>query len=239
MALLTISLLALATVVPWTRAFTNGSLVPEYFCHPDADGMPQSLGELLPFLVKDQGDPIAFNNNSASNLMMPPMTNSTPGNAAYIIASFHNTLNKITPIEQGIMVTTLSGGPLIAGQPNVLNISTGDPNVPLDGAMLYAKTPDLARVGSFVDPSGTFKDFPGCGLNGQGQPAGVIHQMIISNCAFYTGLSFNVPKCNVGPITLAGLDVTDNGFGVWNVTMEVQGAVANASDCGQAGWHPW
>ncbi len=52
-----------------------------------------------------------------------------------------------------------------------------------------------------------------------------------SSQSSYTGLFFNVPKCDVGLITLAGLDVTDNGFGIWNVTMLVQGAVAGASDC--------
>jgi hypothetical protein len=62
MELLTIFFLALAAVVP-TQAFTNGSLVPEYFCHPDANGMPQALGELLPFLLEDRNNPIAFNNN--------------------------------------------------------------------------------------------------------------------------------------------------------------------------------
>ena len=141
------------------------------------------------------------------NLETPPVTNSTPGNAAYIIASFRkfapepqstpenlypaadhprnstdNTLNALTPIQQGIIVTTLSGGPLIAGEANALNISTGDPNVALDGAMLYAKTTAQARVGSFTDPSGTFKDFPGCGKNSQGQHAGVIHQQSITDC---------------------------------------------------------
>ena len=62
MALLTIFLLALATVVP-TQAFTNGSLVPAYFCHPEPDGMPKALGELLPYLLEDNTGPIAFNNN--------------------------------------------------------------------------------------------------------------------------------------------------------------------------------
>lgn len=70
MVLLPIFLLALATVVP-TQAFTNGSLVPEYFCHPNADGMPQALGELLPFLVKDQCGPIAFNSIRLSSI--PPI----------------------------------------------------------------------------------------------------------------------------------------------------------------------
>jgi hypothetical protein len=39
----------------------------------------------------------------------------------------------------------------------------------------------------------------------------------------YTMLSYNAPKCCTEPITLAGLSVTDNGFGVWNVTFPVAG----------------
>ncbi len=92
-----------------------------------------------------------------------------------------NTLNSIKPIQQGMVVTTMSGGPLIAGQANQLMLSSGDPNAALDGAMIYAKTENLARVGSFTDKSGTFADFPGCGKNKQGQFAGVIHQNIISD----------------------------------------------------------
>jgi hypothetical protein len=69
MAFLTIFLLALATVVP-TQAFTNGSLVPAYFCNPEPDGMPKALGELLPYLLEDNPGPIAFNNNC----QFPPIT---------------------------------------------------------------------------------------------------------------------------------------------------------------------
>ena len=56
------SLLALATVLP-TQAFTNGSLIPSYFCNPKPDGLPKSLGELIPFTVKDQNTALAFNTN--------------------------------------------------------------------------------------------------------------------------------------------------------------------------------
>src|SRR3954453_23488933 len=62
MVFLSIFLLALATVVP-TQAFTNGSSVPANFCNPDPDGMPKSLGQLLPYLLEDNPGPIAFNNN--------------------------------------------------------------------------------------------------------------------------------------------------------------------------------
>lgn len=56
------SLLALATVFP-AEAFTNGSLIPSYFCNPEPDGLPKSLGELIPFTIKDQTGPLAFNAN--------------------------------------------------------------------------------------------------------------------------------------------------------------------------------
>ena len=36
-------------------------------------------------------------------------------------------------------------------------------------------------------------------------------------------LSYNAPTCGYGEVMLAGLGVTDNGFGVWNQTMLVTG----------------
>jgi hypothetical protein len=89
-------------------------------------------------------------------------------------------MNSILPIKQVITVATLHGGPLIAGQANALNLSSGVPGVALDGAMLYANNAAGERVGSFVDLSGTFKAFPGCGKNEHGKMAGVIHQKLIS-----------------------------------------------------------
>jgi hypothetical protein len=59
------SLLALAAVPP-TLAFTNGSLIPSYFCNPKPDGLPKSLGELIPFTVKDQNNALAFNSNGTT-----------------------------------------------------------------------------------------------------------------------------------------------------------------------------
>jgi hypothetical protein len=37
----------------------------------------------------------------------------------------------------------------------------------------------------------------------------------------YTNLSYIVPEDHKGPIFMAGLGVTDNGFGVWNYTLQV------------------
>lgn len=114
---------------------------------------------------------------------MAPQPNGTlTGNSAYILASFHNTLNSLEAIPQGIIVSTLNGGPLVAGTSNQLNLSVPDPNFALDGALLYGETKPGTRVGSFTDKGGmgTFKDFPGCGKNHEGKMAGVIQQMLIS-----------------------------------------------------------
>jgi hypothetical protein len=96
------SLLALATVLP-TQGFTNGSLIPSYFCNPKPDGLPKSLGELIPFTVKDQNTALAFNTNGGryphivvfradflvtANLNVVPVTGSKPGNTGYMLASF-------------------------------------------------------------------------------------------------------------------------------------------------------
>jgi len=51
----------------------------------------------------------------------------------------------------------------------------------------------------------------------------------------YTQLSYIPPKCGNAPITLGGLSVTDNGFGVWNVTFPVTGGLPlnSAGKCTQ------
>ncbi|MCJ1282542.1 hypothetical protein MMC26_001865 [Xylographa opegraphella] len=185
--------------------------------------MPKSLGELIPFTMKDQDADLAFNASASANLKDVPVTGSQPGNTGYMLASFHNTQNAILPIKQGLLVTTQSGGPLIAGQANALVLSSGAAGVALDGAMLYANSPSGARVGSFVDAGAVFKPFPGCGLNAHGQMAGVIHSQLITCNETYTMLSYNAPRCGYGTVMLAGLSVTDNGFGVWNQSMEVVG----------------
>lgn len=69
MHLLIHSLLALATVLP-TQAFTNGSLIPSYFCNPVPDGLPKSLGELIPFTVKDMTGPLPFNANGEYYILL-------------------------------------------------------------------------------------------------------------------------------------------------------------------------
>jgi hypothetical protein len=108
--------------------------------------------------------------------------NSQIANSAYILASFHDSPNKITSIKQGIVVKTANGGPLVAGTANKLILSSGADNVALNGALLYGQDPKGVRQGSFTDNgnTNTFVPFRGCGRNPQGQISGVIQQTGIS-----------------------------------------------------------
>jgi hypothetical protein len=45
-------------------AFTNGSLVPPYICHPTNDGLPKSFGQLLQF-TREQTPKVAFSANGS------------------------------------------------------------------------------------------------------------------------------------------------------------------------------
>jgi len=151
-------------------------------------------------------------------------------NSAYILASFHNTLNSLEPIQQGLVVTLANGSTsLKAGTTQALLLSSGNDTVNLDGALLYAQD-GTTRSGSFTDQGTVFADFPGCGWSAEGGWAGVIQTVVIACAATYDMLSYNVPQCvQSGSITLAGLSVTDAGFGVWMYNFPVTG-----SDCTNA-----
>src|ERR1700759_4451131 len=103
----------------------------------------------------------------------PPLAkqgNSQIGNSAYILASFHDSPNNITSINQGIIVKTANGGPIVAGTANKLILSTGSANVALKGALLYGQDANGVRQGTFTDKANAniFVPFPGCGKNPQG-----------------------------------------------------------------------
>jgi hypothetical protein len=69
---------------------------------------------------------------------------------------------------------------LKAGAANLLMLSSGDPNVALDGALLHARTAAGVPVGYYSDAGGIFVAFPGCGINREGAFNGVVHSMIIT-----------------------------------------------------------
>jgi hypothetical protein len=109
------------------------------------------------------------------------VTTNTSPNSAYLLASFHNSPNKIAAIEQSVIVTTANGGPIIAGKANQLIVSTQPAGTPLSGVMLYANNAQGQREGYFTDRGGTntFINFAGCGLNKQKKISGVVQQNLV------------------------------------------------------------
>jgi len=218
-------------------AFTNGSLVPSYICNPTPDGLPKAFAQLLPYTRKNAAV-IAFDANKNDNDNNVPLLKQTStsliGNSAYILASFHDSLNNLNAVNgNGIQVTLASGKQIIAGQANQLTLNTGSSNVQLLGVLAYARDANGVPEGSYTDKgtTNTFVQFAGCGTNKQGQTNGIIQQTGVSATNTYTNLFYNAPANAQGTVTLAGLSVTKAGFGVWNFTFPVQ-AAANTGNTG-------
>lgn len=68
MQLKAIAISALAAAPAW--AFTNGSLVPAYICNPQADGLPKSFGQLLPY-TREPTTKVGFSTNGSSSILFP------------------------------------------------------------------------------------------------------------------------------------------------------------------------
>jgi hypothetical protein len=109
-------------------------------------------------------------------------TNSTTTlpNSAYVLASFHNSPNQVTPIPQGINVSIASGGPLVAGKANQLVLQSKIAGVELVGVLIYGNNAAGQRTGNFTDTGGKFIQFAGCGTNQQGQISGVVQTMSVA-----------------------------------------------------------
>ncbi|KAI9348434.1 hypothetical protein DFJ73DRAFT_935453 [Zopfochytrium polystomum] len=206
---------ALLAAAP-AAAFTNGTLLPEYLCAKN-DGMPKTLGQVLNFAIFDKDTPLAFNADAANNMDMTDktMTGGLPPNTAYMLASFHNTINSIAAAVNVIQVTTAAT--LKAGAAVPLTISSGDPNVPLVGTMIYAMDSNGHRVGTFKDTAAEplMVPFPPCGFNDDGTPNGYVHIAELAEGGTYETLNFVAPATlkNGDVVRFMGLAVTDNGFG--------------------------
>jgi len=226
--------------VSQVTAFTNGSLVPSYICNPNPDGLPKAFSQVLPYTRK-QAKTVAFDANKGDNDNNVPQVKTagagttSVGNSAYILASFHDTLNSLNAIQGNSMQVTLTqGASIVPGQANQLTLSSGNKNQALLGVLAYANDATGARAGSFQDNggAGTFVQFAGCGQNAQGQNNAVIQQQGVSATATYTGLVYNAPANAAGSITLQGLSVSQGGFGSWNFTFPVAAAAGTAAGAG-------
>jgi hypothetical protein len=179
-------------------AFTNGSLVPSYICNPASDGLPKAFAQLLPYTRKNAAV-LAFDGNKNDNNNNVPLLKQSStaliGNSAYILASFHDSLNNLNAVKgNGIQVTLASGNKIIAGQANKLTLNTGSTNVQLLGVLAYARDANGVPDGSFTDQgtTNTFIQFPGCGTNKQGGVNGIIQQNGVS-----ATVSANIVNCRI------------------------------------------
>jgi hypothetical protein len=207
-------------------AFTNGTLLPAYLCGPANDGMPKSLGQVLNFAIFDKDTPLAFNNVSGNNLAIAAkqMTGTVPPNTAFMLASFHNSINSIKATTNTINVSTTAT--LTPGQLLPLTLASrivDGKNVPLDGCFIYAESATGQRLGSFTDNGGSFSPWPACGLSADGKVAGMVHHQIVAAEGIYTGLSWNAPaNLAMGDkVTIKGAAVDDAGFGTWGIVVTV------------------
>ncbi|KAJ3205323.1 hypothetical protein HDU82_005262 [Entophlyctis luteolus] len=183
----------LLTAAASVNAFTDGQLLPAYFCAPPNGNLPYSLGGVLKRLVFDMDIPLAFSADPNQNLAPnPPMTGTTPPNTAYMLASIHSTLNSIAPLQNAVIISSTVA--LAAGAQMPLTISTTNPNNALDGTLIFAETQTGVRVGSFADTGGRMVAFPGCGVNADGTPKGMVHTQLLNDTgSTYAGLTFTAP----------------------------------------------
>jgi len=219
-------LAAIAAITP-VSAFTNGALVPSYICNPQNDGLPKKFSDVLAKTQK-KVTTVGFDANAGDNVNAKNQNGANPPNSAYILASFHNSPNRVTSLQQSITVTA-KNNQIVAGQANQLTLSSGGNNVVLGGVLIYGVDGSGTRQGSFTDAGTTFIPFPGCGTNPQGQNVGVIQQNGISATGTYSQLSYNAPAGATGNITLAGLFVTAKGFGTFSKSFNVGGAAGGAT----------
>jgi hypothetical protein len=95
--------------------------------------------------------------------------------------------------------------------------------------LIWGQNSTDARAGEFTDAGGIFQPFAGCGLNAQGQIAGVVHNQSITEDDHYDMLSYTPPPCGDGKAVIMGLSVTDAGFGVYTIPMNVVGQMPFSS----------
>ncbi|KAJ3107437.1 hypothetical protein HK100_003581 [Physocladia obscura] len=217
-----------------TFAFTDGRLLPAYFCAAPNGALPYSLGGVLKRTVFNMDIPLAFNTNATANIINvpqgPTVNGVTTPDTAYMLASIHSTLNSIEPLQNTVQLTTTVA--LQAGVPLPLLISSGNVNNNVDGLLIFAELSTGQRVGTFTDKGGIFAAFPGCGNNTDGTPLGFVHTQLVSGNSTYSQLSF-VPPATLKTgdvVAVHGLAVQDGGFG-FHCTQWTVGGTAAATNC--------
>ncbi|KAJ3325067.1 hypothetical protein HDU76_013250 [Blyttiomyces sp. JEL0837] len=221
------------------EAFTDGRMLPSYFCAPPNGNMPYSLGGVLKRTVFNMDIPLAFDNNAKNNIAPQPIQSNVTDaagnvipNTAFMLASIHSSANTVAPLQNAISMTAAKAGTVLTpGQPFLMTANTGDPNVALDGILIFADNTNLNRTGTFTDAGGKMAPFPACGTDAAGAPMGMVHMELLSDANTYEGISFVPPATAAmgSQIAVHGLAVTDNGFGFWCQVLTV--GSANNTPC--------
>ncbi|KAJ3312878.1 hypothetical protein HDU76_002780 [Blyttiomyces sp. JEL0837] len=221
------ALTAVIASVSSVQAFTDGRLLPSYFCNKPNGPLPYSLGGVLKRTVFNMDIPLAFDNNPNNNIapmpinsnVVDPATGNTIPNTAFMLASIHSTANSIAAQQNILKITATNPADVLTpGKPFALTADTGDANNALDGMLIFAELANQTRVGTFTDTAGNLAPFPGCGKDKlTKQFFGMVHTTLLSETNTYTGFSF-VPPANLAmgtQVAVHGLGVQDGGFGFW------------------------
>jgi len=243
-----LSVAAIGLLLPQAESFTNGTLLPGYLCGPPTDGLPKSVGTLLPYLQLgtaldgyDQFPP--GNGTVAIQILQDPANNvgAFAPPAKMIIGSFHNgqpstgyieaTKNVIVVVPTSANTLTGAGNYVITpGAIHNLTLVVNSPafnpaGIALDGAFVYAiDTATGGRIGSFLSAGASMTNWSACTLNNfeLSRSVGIVHHEVLSDCASYGGLLWKAPKHIVGTVQFMGAGVCDAGYGpyatVWNTT---------------------
>ncbi|KAJ3021780.1 UNVERIFIED_CONTAM: hypothetical protein HDU68_009451 [Siphonaria sp. JEL0065] len=215
-------------------AFTDGRLLPRYLCSPTTDGLPKTLGSVLQYTTMNKNTPLSINKDATNNIDTKTSINGIP-NTAYLLASFHNSLNSID--DQTPNVISITSQSALTPETKSLPLTLSSRNgTSLSGCMIYAQDEQGTRIGSFADSGSVFSEFLGCGVDSLGRAFGVVQNQIVSASGVYGGLVWNVPEggLEVGKVVLfKGLGVDGVGFGVFEVKLVVgavgQGASASST----------
>jgi len=227
-------------VAPQAEGFSNGTLLPGYLCGPPTDGLPKSVGTLLPYLqlgtALDNYNQFAPGNGTIPiQVLQDPANNvgAFPPTAKQIIGSFHNgqpDTGYITATKNPIVVVPTAGTNTLTGAgkyvitPGVIHNLTLVVNSPafnpagiaLDGAFVYAiDTATGGRIGSFISAGAAMTNWSACVLrhNDLSPSVGVVHNQVLSDCASYGGLLWRAPDRIIGTVQFMGAGVTDDGYG--------------------------
>ncbi|CEP01277.1 Reelin domain-containing protein [Plasmodiophora brassicae] len=196
-------------------AFTNGTNLPSYFCHPGF-GLPASLGPLL----------------SVINKTNPP--------AATAIAGFHNSPDlmarpNLVNVRLESVATGMLQSTIVAGCDYRLVVNTTNGQA-LDGLIIWGEVSPIVKVGHFVELGPTMSIWPACGPG----RVGAVHHQVVSETTTYNQLVWRAPlelswgepgssplgfskwslfeppapQLNIA-VQFRGVTDTDGGFGTW------------------------